>query len=221
MTRIHAGAVLDRAPGPKYLDTLRFAELQVVGPLPKPSTLRRWGQELPDDFALGLVVPRPAVRSAKGPLRFDEDMEAAFDWTLEAAEALSAKFAIVETGGEVTTGQRDRDLLAAWMERWSSDARLVWHPTGLWDPEIAFPFAKRLGVVWAFDPLEAEPPEASLLYARLRAIGLRNRFGETELLEILDAVAYAGADDAYVAFDSPKSFDEARRLAQLASSMAP
>jgi uncharacterized protein YecE (DUF72 family) len=217
MTRIHAGAVLERAPGPKYLDALHFAEIRVVGPAPKPNTLRRWAEELPEGFTTSLVVPNPAVVSAKGPLRFDADMEAAFEWTLEAAEALGASFAVAETGGQLTTGQRDRDLLAAWVERWSAEARLVWHPTGLWDPELAVPFARRLGVLWAFDPLEAEPPPRSPLYARLRALGLRNRFGETELLEVLDAVAHADAEEAWVAFDSPRSFDEARRLTQLAT----
>lgn len=218
MTRIHAGALLDRAPGPKYLDALRFAELRIAGPPPKPSTLARWGEDLPDDFTLGFVLPRAALQSAKGPLRFDGEMEAAFEWAQEAVATLKAAFAIVETGGRVTTGQRDRDLLAAWIERWSSDARVVWHPGGLWDPELAIPFARQLGVTWAFDPLETEAPREALVYARLRAIGLRNRFGETELLEALESVAQSEADDAYVAIDSPKSFSEAQRLAQLARS---
>ena len=47
------------------------------------------------------------------------------------------RFAVLTTGADVTTGQRDRDLLAAWVESWTAPAELVWHPAGLWDPELA------------------------------------------------------------------------------------
>ncbi|HJL15814.1 MAG TPA: hypothetical protein RMH99_09165 [Sandaracinaceae bacterium LLY-WYZ-13_1] len=218
MIRIHAGARLERPPGPKYLDALDFAELQLVGPLPKPSTLARWADDLPGSLTLSFVAPKPAMQSDRGPLRFDETMEAAFEWTLEASAALRARFVVLETGPHVTTGQRDRDLMAAWIERWTGDARVVWQPAGLWDPELAAPFARKLGVIQSFDPLEAMPgPTTALVYARMRAMGMRQRFGETELLEVVDSLAAAPPDaERFVAIASERSFDEARRLVQLA-----
>jgi hypothetical protein len=219
MTVIHAGALIDRAPGPKYLAALHFAEIAPPEPLPRAITLQNWRKELPEGFTTALVVPGTARKSARGALRFDDAMNAAFDWTREAAEILGARFVVLPTGSELTTGQRDRDLLSQWIERFgpSEARRIVWHPTGLWDREIAAPFARALNVVLGFDPLEAEPPEGSLIYARLRAIGLRTRFDETMLLDVLDALQSSDADEAFVAIESAKSFQEAGRLAGLAA----
>lgn len=219
MTAIHAGAVLDRAPGPKYLEALGFAEIAPAEPLPKASTVARWREQLPDGFVTSFVVPAPARRSARGAFRFDDAMRAALDWARESADALGARFVVVPTGRELTTGQRDRDLLAAWIEAFAAPEgrRVVWHPSGLWDPELALPFARKLDVTLAFDPLESEPPAGdALLYGRLRAIGARSRFNETLLFHIVDALSESGADEAFVAIESPRSFKEASRLAQLA-----
>ena len=216
MTRIHAGAVLERAPGPKYRAALGFAELRPIGPPPKPSTLRKWREEVGPDFVFSLLAPPPSLRSAKGGLRFDEEMEEALAWTIEAAEALEANFGVAATGPDVTTGQRDRGRLKEWFDRWPSSEtrRLVWQPAGLWDWEIALPFAQKLGVLWAFDPLAGDAFSGSVGYARMRAIGQRSKFSETLLLDVIDTLE--GFDEAYVAIDSPKSFAEAKRLAQIA-----
>lgn len=218
MTRIHAGAQLERLPGPKYAAALGFAEIALGQPLPNPKTLRKWRDDMPDGVELSLVVPYAARASARGPLRFDDAMEDALAYTLEAAAILEAKFVVLPTGADVTTGPRDRGLLRDWLARWEgTDHTLVWQPAGLWDPELAQPFADELGVVWGFDPLVATPPGAPTLYCRLRTIGARQRFDETLLLEITDALEESGAEDAYVALESPKSFREASRLAAIAS----
>ncbi|GAB5547119.1 MAG: hypothetical protein SangKO_068790 [Sandaracinaceae bacterium] len=221
MTRLHAGAQLDRAPGPKYLAALDFAEIAPIGPTPKAKTLARWRDGVPDDFTLSFVVPHEARGSAQGPLRFDAEMEEAVDRAAEAADALGARFAVLPTAGDVTTGQRDRDLLAAWVERWKTRAKaeLVWHPTGLWDEESAPSFARRLGVIWGFDPLEVEAlPRLDVAYCRLRAIGTRKSFNETLLLEVVERLL--DGPEAWVALESGKSFKEAQRLAALAAEEA-
>jgi len=218
VTRIHAGAQLERLPGPKYTATLGFAEVSLAGPLPNPKTLRGWADDMPEGVVLSFVVPYAARRSPKGDLRFDEAMEDALAYSLEAAAILDAKFVVLPTAGGVTTGRRDRQLLREWFARWEGTAHtLVWQPTGLWDPELAQPFAEELGVLWGFDPLIASPPAGPTLYCRLRAIGARQRFDETLLLEIADTLEESGAEDAWVALESPKSFREASRLATIAS----
>ena len=221
MPRVHAGAVLDRAPGPKYLKALSFAELRIDGPAPKTATLAGWRESIPAEFALGLVTPNEALRSDLGPLRSDEAMELAIEWAIEAAEALDVRFLIVPTGGDLSTGQRARDRLAAWLEPWSAlrakGLTVVWHPSGLWDAEIADPFARKLGVVRAFDPLSSEEPPAGLAYGRMRTLGRRSRFTETLLLEAVDAVR--DHERAYLSIDSPRSFAEASRLAILAAEL--
>ncbi len=220
MTTIHAGATLERPPGKKYSASLGFAELALPEPLPKAGTLRGWARDLPEELTLALVVPPAAHTSAEGPLRFDDAMQRAFDRCVEGADALGARFVVLPTDGRVTTGQRSRDALAAWFERWPADERrqLVWHPTGLWDPELAAPFAGKLGALHAVDPLEQDlPVGAPVLYARLRAIGMRARFHETLLLDALDAIEAAAPEQAWVAIESPRSFKEACRLQELAT----
>ncbi len=218
MTRIHSGALLTRPPGRKYLQALEFAELSLPEPLPTARTLRRWKEHTPEPLTLALVVPAAAAESPKGPLRFDDAMEDAFARTVEATEILNARFVVLATKGDVTTGPRDRDLIAAWVARWEGTGRaIVWQPTGLWDPELARPFAHQLGVSYGFDPLATEPPNATLIYARMRAMGSRRGFGETQLVQTVDALAASGSKDAFVAICSPKSFTEAQRLAALAA----
>jgi len=217
MTLIHAGALLERPPGQKYLAELDFAELCLPEPLPNAKTLRRWREQMPEELTLALVAPRAACRSDKGPLRFDDAMEATFARIQEAAEILKVRFVVLQTNSDVTTGRRDRGLLAAWVERWGdASSTIVWQPRGLWDPELAIPFARELGVLYGFDPLSVDAvPTGPVVYARLATVGARKRFDETRLLDIVDVLEETEAEHAFVALDSPASFREATRLGAL------
>jgi len=219
MTAIHAGASLERFPGPKYLGALRFAELTLRSPLPRTGTLEGWRASGPDDLVLSLVAPREAVASRRGPLRIDEDLEAGMGWLLDAARVLRARFVVVPTRSDTTTGQRDRDLLASYFDELRRDdgPRPVWAPGGLWEPEEAIRFSRKLGVACAWDPLHPDqvPPPDDPLYVRLGAIGGRQRFTEGMLTEVVEAVEATGAREAWVAIESERSFREATRLARL------
>lgn len=218
MTTIHAGAQLDRAPGPKYVEALHFAELALVPPLPRPETLTEWRSRMPEGFVVSLVAPRPAVASSAGAMRMDEELEAGLRWLSDAAAALDARVIVVPTEADTTTGQRDRDRIAAYFDRVRSDARkVVWAPSGLWEADLARPFASKHGIELAFDALEDPVPEVEVVYARLRAIGGRQRFSEGMLEEAVERITEAGASEAFVAIISPRSFKEATRLAQIAS----
>ncbi len=220
MPHVHAGALLERAPGPRYLARLRFAEVALRAPLPRPATLTRWRAALPEGFVLSLVAPKTSVVSARGPLRFDDALEAGFAWLQASADALKAQFVVVPTPASLTTGQRDRDLLAAYVERLRAHAptrQIVWAPTGLWEPDAAQVFAKHLGILCAFDPLEAPAPDDPVIYARLEALGGRQRFADPLLRDVSELLDASDAADAYVAIASPQSFQQASRLAQIAS----
>lgn len=217
MPAIHVGTRLERPPGPKYLQQLHFAELALPPPLPRSSTLARWRQDLPEGFAISLVAPRPTYVSSRGPFRFDDDLEAGVEWLLEAADALEVAALVIDTGAELTTGQRDRDLLTAYLSRLRQDRDrpIVWAPAGLWEPEDAEAMARRLGVSYGFDPLEAPPPVGPLTYGRLRAVGGRQRFTEGMLEDALDKLSQASSAEAYLAIDSSRSFREAAIAARL------
>jgi uncharacterized protein YecE (DUF72 family) len=224
MPHVHPGAQLERAPGPRYVARLQFAEIALRAPLPRAATLGRWRATLPEGFALALVAPKSSVVSAKGPLRFDDALETGFAWLCAAADALAAQFVVIPTPASLTTGQRDRDLLAAYVERLRAHApgrTVVWSPTGLWEPDTAQEFAARLGIVCAFDPLETPAPSVPVAYARLEAIGGRQRFGDPVLRDLADILDASEAGDIYLAIASPQSFQQATRLAQITRELTP
>jgi uncharacterized protein YecE (DUF72 family) len=222
MTTILAGALLDQPPGRRYRESLRFAELAPREPLPSLRTLRRWRSDLPEEFVMSLVAPRGSWAGAAGPLRLDEGLKDGVAWLLDAAEALAARAIVIATGSEVTTGQRDRDRLAAYFEAWPrpEGTNIVWAPAGLWEPEQAARQAARMNVLCAFDPLEAPPPAGPVQYARLQAIGGRQRFTEGMLHAVHDRLEMTAAEEALVTFDSPRSHREAATLQRLVDDSA-
>ena len=212
-----AGATLERPPGPKYTAALRFAELALVDPLPKPATLSKWRKKLPDGFELALRAPITAWNPPEGPLRAGPTLDVGVRWLVEAADALEASLIVVATDASVTTGARDRERLREYFGRLprSEGRHVVWRASGLWEPEAVQSMARTLSVVPAFDAIDDPPPPGDLAYASLLAEGLRRSFAHAQLLDVLDKVQSSGASAAYVSIESPQSFREARLLQAL------
>lgn len=219
---MYAGALLERPPGRRYLSTLRFAEIAPKHPLPRPGTLARWRRTLPEGFVTSLVAPRETFVSARGPLRFDEGLEERFAWLLEAADAIGARVLVVPTAAELTTGQRDRDLLRWFFDRVPrrTDRAVVWAPGGLWEPDEAYRQARRMNVVYGFDPLESPVPPGPLAYARLQGVGARIRLTEGMLWDAYARLATSEARETFVAIESPRSFREACTLQRVMAAEA-
>ncbi len=214
---IVAGATLERPPGRKYVEALRFAELTFPSSRPKRATLQRWRKSLPAELEVALVAPRATRISALGAFRFDEELEKNIAWLVGALSATDAHL-VIPTGTELSTSTRDRERFAAWLARIPRrpDRHVIWAPTGIWESELARPFAEELGVICAFDPLEDDVPAGPIGYARLQALGGRQRFGEGLLSEVLDALDEADHEKTYVAIQSERSFREAKMLQLLA-----
>ena len=214
---ILAGATLERPPGRKYVEALRFAELTFPSSRPKRATLQRWRKSLPAELEVALVAPRATRISALGAFRFDEELEKNIAWLVGALSATDAHL-VIPTGTELSTSTRDRERFAAWLARIPRrpGRHVVWAPTGIWESELARPFAEELGVICAFDPLEDDVPAGPIGYARLQALGGRQRFGEGLLSEVLDALDEAEHEKTYVAIQSERSFREAKMLQLLA-----
>lgn len=212
-----AGALLERPPGPKYTSELRFAEIAPKAPLPKPATLAKWRRKLPEELQLALRVPEACQQSPGGPLRPSDELDAGVKWLSEAADALQASMVVVATGAEVTPGTRDRERLRAYFARIArTDGRLVvWRPTGLWEPATVQAVARTLSIVGGFDAVSDPVPNADVVYASLRAEGLRRSFSHALLLEVLDKLQASGASRAFVTIESGQSFREARLLQAL------
>lgn len=215
--QLYVGANLERPPGRKYVEALPFAELAFPSSLPKPKTLARWRQSVPESFRVALVVPAAAIGPRRAPLRPTDASDEALSWLNEAVETLDADV-VLPTGAGLTTSKRDRDRLAAFIERLPrrEGRHIVWAPQGLWEAELAHPVAEALGVLCAFDPLHDPSPEGPVLYARVAAIGARRRLGEGVRYELLDALVDAAPQQAFVALQSARSFDAAVAFQQLA-----
>jgi hypothetical protein len=212
-----AGASLDHLPGPKYLASLRFAEVSLRAPLPRASTLRQKRGQLPADVVLALRAPKSAIVGARGPLRFDDELEAGLSWLLSARDALNAKLVVLPTPADLTPGGRSRDLLAAYVDKLPREPErpFVWAPHGPWEREQAERVATELGLVLAFDPLEEDCPAGPIAYARLVALGARRSFSPALLEDALSELP-AGLP-SYVVIESERAFPQASMLQKLAS----
>lgn len=211
-----AGASLDHFPGPKYLASLRFAEVSLRAPLPRASTLRQKRGQLPENLVLALRAPKSALVGSRGPLRFDDELEAGLTWLIAARDALGAKLVVLPTPADLTPGPRSRELLAAYVDRLPRDpARpFVWAPQGAWERELAERVASDLGLVLAFDPLEEDCPEGPIAYARLIAIGARRSFSPALLEDALEAIP--SHLESYAVIESERSFPQASLLQKIA-----
>jgi hypothetical protein len=211
-----AGASLDHLPGPKYLAALRFAEVSLRAPLPRAATLRQKRGQVPEDVVLSLRAPKSALIGARGPLRFDAELEAGLSWLLAARDALNAKLVVLATPADLTPGPRSRELLAAYVEKLPRDpARpFVWAPQGAWERELAERVATDLGLVLAFDPLEDDCPQGPIAYARLVAIGARRSFSPALLEDALESIP--SQLESYAVIESERSFPQASMLQKIA-----
>lgn len=216
MTELISGALLDRMPGPTYLAELRFFELALPNALPRPATVATWKAELPNECSIAVVAPTACISSEKGPMRLDEFLETSLERLRATATALGARFLIVPTGRELSTGQRDRDLIRAYLEHVRGQWTVVWSPRGLWEPPSAERFCNELGVLYGFDALDrAAYPSGTTLYGRGRGVGMMSHLSEGVLMNVVERVAATGTDTCHVAIESDRSFREATRLKAL------
>jgi hypothetical protein len=215
MTVVHIGAVLTSLPAGSYFEQLSYAELALRSPLPRPTVLEKWRSSI-GAIDVGIYVPKECSVSSKGPLRPDPEMERAIGWLGEAADALDAKWIVLPTGADVTTGQRDRDLLRAYFDRLEKNdrRRFAWAPSGIWEPVLAAKEAAVLGVTAVIDPLETRFSGTSG-YGRVRGIGTRTRLSEGMMLELVDRMRDPALDDVHVVIDSARAVDDALRLRQV------
>ena len=221
MVEILAGAVVDRPPGPRYVQALRYVELTFPSTVPRSATLRRWRGSLAGPLEVGLVVPYGARVGAAGPFRRDEELDERSGWVLDAADALEAAHLVLPTGRELTTGTKDRARFAGYLDALRTGGRpIVWAAAGLWEAELAQPVARELGLRCACEPLVDPAPPGDVAHARLRALGGRQRFGDGVLFDLVDRLEALEVTKAYVAIESPRSFREAVRLAELAGGPA-
>jgi hypothetical protein len=216
MGEIYAGGTLERMPSPKLANSLRFFEYAPKPPLSTLATLARIGKQLNDKTGLSLVCPKSSWLTPNGAMRKGPALDAGIDWITRVSDILRARAIVIATGAELSTGERDRTLLAEFVERLRPTGRiLVVAPRGLWEPEHGAAFAKQTNTVYGFDPLESDAPEGDIVYARIRPMGARPRLTEGHLAQVAERLLRAGAEQAFVTIESDQPLRDAKRLLKL------
>jgi uncharacterized protein YecE (DUF72 family) len=152
----------------RYTQRFDLLELRAEpGQLPRAQKLRAWKKQVPERFVFSVVLPRLVAS-----LETEEVSEAALDSALKTADALQARWLVLQTPPSATPSARTRRRLAALTARLPrSDRQLAWEPRGLWEDPAAEATAGELGLVLVRDVSRSPAPAGKLLYARLRALG--------------------------------------------------
>jgi uncharacterized protein YecE (DUF72 family) len=90
--------------------------------------------------------------------------------------------------------------------------KIVWEPTGLWDPKEALDFAKSAGITVACDPLSEDfvQPDTSFRYFRVHSLRKSSGISQMGFEDIYDASI--GAKRVFVIFTTPKALNDAKKF---------
>jgi hypothetical protein len=194
-----------------------FFEYAPKPPLPSFATLARYRKQLAASVQLTLVAPRSSWFGARGALRPGPELDAGLSWLKRSSDILGASAIVLATGAELSTGERDRQLLADFVQalKAATGRLLVIAPRGLWEAEHGIAFARQTQTVYGFDPLEDDAPPGAIAYARVHPMGARPRLTEGHLVQIAERLLAPGCERAYVSVESEEGPRDARRLAKL------
>lgn len=192
----------------------------------KTAALRRWRKEAGPSLAFSLVAQKALAALRPGPA-LDEALAA----TLEAQQALQARFVLLLTPLEVTPAPLWRERLEKVVERLreglgsaSEVVRVVWAPRGLWDMQDAATLARALKIDLAADPL-LDPREPfwdeSMLYVRISAVGGRTAYPPARLRALAEALVEDSEREGEraVVMTTPKAPAEVKRLKSLVKAL--
>lgn len=222
MGDIYAGCTVARLLSPKAATSMRFFEYAPKPPLPGFGTLARYRKQLPAAAQVALVAPRSSWVGARGAFRPGPELDAGLTWLKRSSDILGASAIVLATGAELTTGERDSQLLADFVHalKAATGRLVVIAPRGLWEAEHGVAFARRTGTVYGFDPLEDDGPPGPIAYARVHPMGARPRLTEGHLAQIAERLLAPGYERAYVSIESEEAPRDARRLARLLGALS-
>lgn len=213
MPVIHVGTANFDRPRDRYKSRLHFVELALHSPLPLPKRLRKLRSEVGDDFVLAAVAPMSLFGSEDALLCDAAYTRAEIDRLQNAVSALEPNVLVFRTPKALRPG-------TAALERWLTLCRdrlykmapvIVWEPTGVWERDAALKLTEDIeNLIVCADPLRDDVTGESHVYARLRGLGIDNRYNDGKLEAI--AAALAGCQEAWVVFATANGFGEATRL---------
>jgi uncharacterized protein YecE (DUF72 family) len=183
--RVHVGRPALEGEISRYAARFDLLELaSEPGRLPKPATLRRWAEQVPEGFVFSVVLPASATALEGG------GDPAALAQCLSAAELLGARWLVVRTPTSARPSARTRRRLEELVKALPREAcRIAWDPRGLWEDEDAARLASALDLHLVSDVSRAEPAPGDTVYARLRALGGARQVSSGAIERAIDHLA--------------------------------
>jgi uncharacterized protein YecE (DUF72 family) len=190
----------------RYAKRFDVLELRTDGPrLPKPAKLREWVTKVPPHFVFSVVVPKSVAA-----LTDSTPSAAGLEPALKSAEALNAKWFLIQSPVAVAPSQRMRDRLTQLGARLrETGQRVAWEPRGVWEDEQAEDFAESAELHLVRDLSRSDPPDTACVYTRLLALGDGVRVRPSAALRVSEGLE--GREEAFVIIEG-KGAMGARKL---------
>jgi uncharacterized protein YecE (DUF72 family) len=149
----------------RYAARFNFLELRAdAGNLPRGARLSDWKKRVPSDFVFSIVLPKALGLLESSTLELGR--------TLEIADALSAKWLLLQTPSSVGPSARMRERMAkVFSAAAHADRRIAWESRGVWEDAQIEEFAAAHGVYVVRDVSRADLPPGDCVYTRLLALG--------------------------------------------------
>ncbi|WP_394827504.1 DUF72 domain-containing protein [Pendulispora albinea] len=210
-TRYHIGAKSLRGGIPAYSKRFDLLEVHADPTSPSIAALRRWRKAVPPHFEFCVVAGKHL-----GAVKESPELVRELELAIEMIAALQARCFLLPTPVEVTPSSLWRERIARLLERLPRDATsVIWEPRGVWEHETAAAAAKKWGVVLSVDPVRETVPPGPVAYARLRALGETQSYGESALARVVSAIG--PRRDAYVVLETASALAECKTLRRLAA----
>jgi len=171
--------------------------------LPRGARLADWKKRVPAAFAFSIVLPRKVGLFESSALDLGR--------TLELAEALSAKWLLLQTPSSVGPSARMRERLSKLFEAAKHDQRrIAWESRGVWEDDQIEEFAAEHGVTVVRDVTRAEPPAGDCVYTRLLALGDGVQVRSSAATHVAEAIA--DREEAFVVIEGHGAENAAKLL---------
>ncbi len=173
--------------------------------LPRGARLADWKKRVPADFAFSVVLPRAVGLFESSVLDLGR--------SLELADALSAKWLLLQTPSSVGPSARMRERLAKLFSTVASEGRrIAWESRGVWEDDQVEAFAAEQGVHVVRDVTRSEPPLGDCVYTRLLALGEGAQVRSSVATHLAEALG--DREEAFVVIEGHGAENAAKLLRQ-------
>jgi uncharacterized protein YecE (DUF72 family) len=201
---------------------------------PKPDTLRRWREEVPDDFEFTIKAWQLITHQSRSPTYkrlktklSEEELEQcgsfrstpivkkAWELMLECADALRSRCMLFQCPASFTpTAENLSNMRTFFSSIERGGLNFLWEPRGDWPADTIRMLCGELNLVHVVDPFSARTLTPEFCYFRLHGRrGWRYVYTDDELEELLEMLQ--PAKSAYVMFNNVKMVQDALRFQEL------